>query len=72
MKFLPSGAVFHILLLFLGIFLETRAIILLTAPILLPIAKAIGLDPLHLGIIVVNTSIGMITQPMAVSELKMA
>lgn len=38
------------------------------APILLPIAKTIGLDPLHLGIIiVVNTSIGMITPPMAVN-----
>jgi len=58
----------NILLLFLGIFLETQAIILLMAPILLPIAKTIGLDPLHLGIIiVVNTSIGMITPPMAVN-----
>ncbi len=58
----------NILLLFLGVFLETQAIILLMAPILLPIAQSIGLDPLLLGIIiVVNTSIGMITPPMAVN-----
>ena len=55
-------------LLFLGVFLETQAIILLVTPILLPIAAQIGMDPLALGIIiVVNTSIGMITPPMAVN-----
>ncbi|CAK7056173.1 MAG: C4-dicarboxylate TRAP transporter large permease protein DctM [Desulfovibrio sp.] len=58
----------NIILLFLGVFLETQAIILLVTPILLPIAKAIGLDPLVLGIImIVNTSLGMITPPMAVN-----
>jgi C4-dicarboxylate transporter DctM subunit len=58
----------NLLLLFLGIFLETQAIILLMAPILLPITASIGMDPLLLGIIiVVNTSIGMITPPMAVN-----
>jgi len=58
----------NILLLFLGTFLETQAIILLVAPILIPLATRIGLDPLALGIImVVNTSIGMITPPMAVN-----
>lgn len=58
----------NILLLILGIFLETNAIILLITPILLPIAAQIGLDPLVLGIImIVNTSIGMITPPMALN-----
>ena len=58
----------NILLLFLGTFLETQAIILLVAPILIPLASRIGLDPLALGIImVVNTSVGMITPPMAVN-----
>jgi len=58
----------NILLLFLGTFLETQAIILLLAPILLPLASQIGIDPILLGIImVVNTSVGMITPPMAVN-----
>lgn len=58
----------NVLLLFLGTFLETQAIILLITPILLPLAAKIGVDPLLLGIIiVVNTSAGMITPPMAVN-----
>ena len=58
----------NFILLILGVFLETQAIILLVTPIFLPIALQIGLDPLVLGIIViVNTSLGMITPPMAVN-----
>lgn len=58
----------NIMLLILGVFLETNAIILLVTPILLPIAAQIGMDPLVLGIImIVNTSIGMITPPMALN-----
>jgi len=58
----------NLILLFLGVFLETQAIILLMAPLLLPITNSIGMDPLMLGIImVVNTSVGMITPPMAVN-----
>lgn len=55
-------------LLVFGVFLETNAIILLLTPMLLPIAAQIGLDPLLLGvIIVINTSVGMITPPMALN-----
>lgn len=58
----------NIILLFLGVFLETQAIILLLAPILIPIVAIFGMDPIMLGIImVVNTSVGMITPPMAVN-----
>ena len=58
----------NVTLLVFGIFLETNAIILLLTPMLLPIAAAIGLDPLLLGvIIVINTSVGMITPPMALN-----
>ena len=58
----------NITLLVFGVFLETNAIILLLTPMLLPIAAEIGLDPLLLGvIIVVNTSVGMITPPMALN-----
>lgn len=58
----------NIILLAFGVFLETNAVILLLTPILLPIAAQIGLDPLVLGIIIiVNTSIGMITPPLALN-----
>lgn len=58
----------NLLLLFLGCFLETQSIILLVTPILLPMASYIGLSEIALGlIIIVNTSIGMITPPMAVN-----
>ncbi len=58
----------NLLLLFLGCFLETQSIILLVTPILLPMATALGVSPVALGlIIIVNTSSGMITPPMAVN-----
>ncbi|MCG8484824.1 MAG: TRAP transporter large permease [Clostridia bacterium] len=58
----------NLVLLFFGCLLETQAIILLMSPILLPIAASLGLSPIALGIImIINTSIGMITPPMAVN-----
>jgi C4-dicarboxylate transporter DctM subunit len=58
----------NLLLLILGVFLETNAIILLVTPMLLPVTAKIGVDPLVLGIImVINTSVGMITPPMALN-----
>ena len=60
--------ILNVILLFLGTFLETQAIILLVTPIIFPLAMNLGIDPLLLGIIiVVNTSVGMITPPMAVN-----
>lgn len=60
--------IINTILLFLGCFLETSAIILLVAPVILPIVVSLGLDPVWLGIImIVNTSIGMITPPMALN-----
>ncbi len=62
--------VINLLLLVLGIFLETNAIILMITPMLLPIAAQIGVSYLELGIImVVNTSVGMLTPPMALNIL---
>ena len=58
----------NILLLVIGLFLETQAVILLLTPILVPIAHSIGMPPVILGIIIiVNTSIGMTTPPLAVN-----
>jgi C4-dicarboxylate transporter DctM subunit len=60
--------VVNILLLIAGNFMEPSAIVLIMAPILLPIAVQLGIDPIHLGIImVVNMEIGMITPPVGLN-----
>ncbi|MDQ2694241.1 MAG: TRAP transporter large permease [Pseudomonadota bacterium] len=60
--------VVNILLLIAGNFMEPSAIILIMAPILFPIAIQLGIDPIHLGIImVVNMEIGMITPPVGLN-----
>ena len=60
--------VVNILLLIAGNFMEPSAIILIMAPILFPIAVKLGIDPVHLGIImVVNMEIGMITPPVGLN-----
>ena len=41
------------LLLFLGMFMETLAIILLATPVLLPVMTAFGVDPIHFGVVLV-------------------
>ncbi len=60
--------VVNILLLIAGNFMEPSAILLIMAPILFPIATQLGIDPIHLGIImVVNMEIGMITPPVGLN-----
>jgi len=60
--------VVNILLLMAGNFMEPSAILLIMAPILFPIAMQLGIDPIHLGIImVVNMEIGMITPPVGLN-----
>ena len=60
--------VVNILLLIAGNFMEPSAILLIMAPILFPIALELGIDPIHLGIImVVNMEIGMITPPVGLN-----
>jgi tripartite ATP-independent transporter DctM subunit len=54
----------NILLLLFGTFMEGNAAILIFTPLLLPTATAIGVDPIHFGIIMVfNLMIGLITPP---------
>lgn len=54
-----------VILLIAGCFMETSSAILIIAPILLPIAIEMGINPIHLGIIMVmNLEIGMITPPL--------
>ncbi len=58
----------NLVLLVIGMFIETSAAILVLAPILAPIAVAYGVDPVHFGlIIVVNLALGMITPPLGVN-----
>lgn len=58
----------NILLILGGDFMEPSAILLIMAPILLPIALKLGIDPIHLGIImVVNMEIGMVTPPVGLN-----
>ena len=60
--------VVNILLLIAGMFMEPTGIILILAPILFPIAMQLGIDPVHLGIImVVNLEIGMVTPPVGLN-----
>jgi C4-dicarboxylate transporter DctM subunit len=60
--------VVNILLLIAGNFMEPTGIILILAPILFPIATELGIDPIHLGIIMtVNLEIGMVTPPVGLN-----
>jgi C4-dicarboxylate transporter DctM subunit len=55
-------------LLAIGCFIDTASAILVLTPLLLPIATAIGVDPIHFGIIVVtNLSIGTFTPPFGIN-----
>ncbi|MEW5905102.1 MAG: TRAP transporter large permease subunit [Pseudomonadota bacterium] len=58
----------NIILLVAGNFMEPTGIILILAPIFFPIATQLGIDPIHLGIImVVNMEIGMVTPPVGLN-----
>ncbi|KAF0103719.1 MAG: C4-dicarboxylate transporter DctM subunit [bacterium] len=60
--------VVNVLLLVMGSFMEPSSIILITAPILFPIAMALGIDPVHFGVMItVNMEIGMITPPVGLN-----
>jgi C4-dicarboxylate transporter DctM subunit len=52
----------------IGMFIETSAAIIVLAPILVPVARHFGIDPVHFGtIMVVNLALGMITPPFGVN-----
>ncbi|MBK9704468.1 MAG: TRAP transporter large permease subunit [Betaproteobacteria bacterium] len=60
--------VVNVLLLIAGNFMEPSSILLITAPILFPVAMKLGIDPIHLGILMtVNMEIGMITPPVGLN-----
>ncbi|MCD6043898.1 MAG: permease [Burkholderiales bacterium] len=54
----------NVLLLVLGCFLEGTTILLVIVPVLLPTAQALGVDPVHFGVVaVMNIMIGLVTPP---------
>jgi C4-dicarboxylate transporter DctM subunit len=58
----------NILLLIGGQFMEPSGLLIIVAPLVFPIAIELGIDPIHLGIImVVNMEIGMITPPVGLN-----
>ena len=58
----------NVLLLIVGCFMDTTPAIMVLAPILLPVAISIGVNPIHFGIImVVNLAIGFITPPLGIN-----
>lgn len=58
----------NLLLILGGQFMEPSGLLLIVAPVVFPIGMALGIDPIHLGIImVVNMEIGMITPPIGLN-----
>jgi C4-dicarboxylate transporter, DctM subunit len=54
-------------LLVVGMFIEANAALIILTPILYPVATSLGIDPVHLGIIiVVNLSVGLLTPPVGI------
>ncbi|MHB8763456.1 MAG: TRAP transporter large permease [Deferrisomatales bacterium] len=57
----------NVLLVVVGMFLEGGAAIIILAPTLLAVAKAVGIDPLHFGLVMVlNIAVGLLTPPLGV------
>ncbi len=58
----------NLFLLFIGMFMETLATIIILTPLLLPVVTNLGVDPIHFGILlVVNSEIGFLTPPLGVN-----
>jgi tripartite ATP-independent transporter DctM subunit len=54
----------NVMLLVLGTFMDMAPLILICTPILLPVIKALGVDPVHFGIVMMlNLGIGLVTPP---------
>jgi tripartite ATP-independent transporter DctM subunit len=59
--------IINLILLFTGMFMESIAAILITFPVLLPVAASIGMDRVHFGVMaVLNLMIGLVTPPVGI------
>ncbi|WP_398440896.1 TRAP transporter large permease [Sedimentibacter sp.] len=60
--------VINLMLLFVGMVMDTTPAILILVPILLPIVQSIGVNPIHFGVIMtVNLAIGFVTPPIGLN-----
>jgi len=60
----------NIMLLAVGMVMDTFSAILILGPMMIPVAQSYGIDPVHLGIIMVlNLEIGLLTPPMGINLL---
>lgn len=60
--------IISVILLIVGTFMETNAAIIMLTPILLPVVKSLGVDPIFFGVMmVINLAIGMVTPPVGVT-----
>ncbi len=58
----------NLLLILAGSFMEPSAIIMIMVPLLLPVAVALGIDPIHFGIVLtVNMELGMVSPPVGLN-----
>ena len=58
----------NVMLMLIGMFMESLAAILILVPVLMPIAIDFGIDPVHFGLVVVmNFAIGMVTPPYGIT-----
>ncbi|MCC8189043.1 MAG: TRAP transporter large permease [Planctomycetes bacterium] len=63
-------AFLNLFLLFLGMFIEGNAVLIVLVPILMPTIKNMGIDPIHFGIvIIINLAIGTLTPPVGTVTL---
>ena len=68
LRLLADLMIVNLLLLIVGMFMETIAAILILVPVLAPIANQLGIDPIHFSLVVVmNFAIGTVTPPYGVS-----
>ncbi len=58
----------NVLLIIAGSFMEPSAIIMIMVPLLLPVAIALGIDPIHFGIVItINMELGMVSPPVGLN-----
>lgn len=61
-------ALFNVILLLAGCFLDGASAVIILAPLMTPIASSVGVDPVHFGIItLINVEIGMLTPPVGLN-----
>lgn len=59
--------IINIIVLIIGLFMETAAILVILVPLFLPVVTNLGMDPVHFGIVItIGTAIGLVTPPFGV------